>query len=201
MTPVARQFPVDHSQEGVMTSRKTGALIACRLRRSLAVAVVVASSASAAAQADRDRLGIRLEGRDGAVRQPRPRGCKRPCRSGQRPRGRQGPAAEDHHVRHAGQQAGDRQGVRGEADRPGRRRHLHDVRCRLRRTRRAAVDQRGQAHGRAVHRHRPDGPEALRSRRATSPSRSATSRRTKGRRWPSTHGPRAGRRRRSPRTR
>jgi len=49
MTPVARQFPVDHSQEGVMTSRKTGALIAC-LAAILAVAVVVASSASAAAQ-------------------------------------------------------------------------------------------------------------------------------------------------------
>ena len=152
----------------------------------VAVAVVVASSASAAAQADRDRLGVRLEGRDGAVRRPGARGGEGPRRAGQRAGRRQGPAAEDRHVRHAGQQAGDREGVRREAARPGRRHHLHDLRRRLRRSRRAGVDQRGQAHGRAVHRHRPDGPEALRRRRASSRSRSATSPRTKARRWRST---------------
>ena len=42
------------------------------------------------------------------------------------------------------------------------RHHLHDLRRRLRRTRRAGGDQRRQARDRSVHRHRPDGPEAVR---------------------------------------
>ena len=45
---------------------------------------------------------------------------------------------------------------------------------------------RGVARGRAVHRHRPDGPEALRRDGAGSRSASATSRRTRARPWPST---------------
>ena len=44
----------------------------------------------------------------------------------------------------------------------GRRRDVHDLRRRLRCTGGAGNDQRGHPHGRAVHRHRPDGPEALR---------------------------------------
>ena len=75
------------------------------------------------------------------------------------------------HVQHAGQQAGDREGVRAEAARPGRRRDHDHVRRRLRGAGRAGVDQRREADGRGVHRHRPDGPEALRRRRASSPSR------------------------------
>ena len=41
-------------------------------------------------------------------------------------------------------------------------RDVHDVRRRLRRSGRAGDDQPRRARGRAVHRHRPDGPEALR---------------------------------------
>ncbi len=66
-------------------------------------------------------------------------------------------------MQHAGQQAGDREVVRSEAARPGRRRHLHDLRRRLRRSGRPGGDQRREADGRNVHRHRSDGPEALRS--------------------------------------
>ena len=145
-----------------MTRRKLAALLV-PLAAIAAVAVVVAATATAARQADRDRLGVRLEGRDGAVRQSRARSGERPRRPGQRAGRRQGPAAEDRHVRHAGQQAGNRVGLRREAARPGRRHHLHDVRRRLRRTGRAEGDQRREAHDRAVHRHRSDGPEALRA--------------------------------------
>ncbi len=56
------------------------------------------------------------------------------------------------------------------------------------------VDQCREAHGRSVHRHRPDGSEALRRRRVASRSRTGTSRRTRARRWPSTRGSAAGRR-------
>ncbi len=77
---------------------------------------------------------------------------------GRRPR----PQAADHDVRHAGQQARDRQGVRAEADRPGRERHLHDLRRRSRGAGRAGGDQPRHPGRRAVHRHRPDGAEALR---------------------------------------
>ena len=58
-----------------------------------------------------------------------------------------------------------------------------------------------QADDRAVHRHRPDGAEALRRERASSRSASATSPRTRARRWPSTRTGRAGGRRTWPRTR
>ena len=56
---------------------------------------------------------------------------------------RRRPAAADPDLRHAGQQARDREGVRGEAARPGREHHLHDLRRRLRRAGRAGGDQRG----------------------------------------------------------
>ena len=179
--------------------RKAGAVVAL-LAVVAAVAVWLPRSASAAAKPDRDRLGVRLEGRHGAVR--RPGACRGPDpgRPGECQGRRQGPPAEDHHVRHAGQQAGDREVVRREAARPERRRHLHHVRRRLRGAGRAGGDQRRQAHRRAVHRHRPDGPEAVRRQRASSRSRSATSPRTRVPRWRSTRGRRAGSRRRSPPT-
>ena len=52
--------------------------------------------------------------------------------------------------------------------RPARRRrehHLHDLRRRLRDARRAGGDQARQAGSLDLHRHRPDGPEALRDAR------------------------------------
>ena len=66
--------------------------------------------------------------------------------------------------------------------------HLHDLRRRSRRAGRAGGDQSRHPRGRAVHRHRSDGAEALRRRRAGSPSASATSRRTRARQWRSTPG-------------
>ena len=71
------------------------------------------------------------------------------------------------HVQHAGQQAGDREGLRAQAPRAGRRRDHDDVRRRLRRACRAGLDQPREADGRGVHRHRPDGAEALRPEGST----------------------------------
>ena len=107
----------------------------------------------------------------------------------------------DHDVQHAGEQAGDRQGVRGQAARPGRGRHLHDVRRRLRGAGRAGVDQR-----RASSRSRRASARTRWGRSASGPrdasrSRSGTSRRTRARRWRSTRGGAAGVTRRSRRTR
>ena len=130
-----------------------------------AAALVLAATAAArthAGVADRDRLGVRLEGRDGAVRRAGARRGAAARQADQREGRRRRPAAADQDLRHAGQQAGDREGVRPEAARPGREHHVHDVRRRLRRTGRAGDDQPRRARGRAVHRHRPDGPEALR---------------------------------------
>ena len=152
-----------------------------------AAALVLAATAAAQVQcavADRDRLGVRLEGRDGAVRRAGARGGADAGQADQRARRRHGPSARDQDVRHPGQQAGGREGLRDEADRPGRERHLHDLRRRPRRAGRAGVDQRRPAHDRTVHRHRPDGAEAVRRARASSPSASATSPRTRARRWP-----------------
>ena len=71
-------------------------------------------------------------------------------------------AAQDHHLRHAEQQPGQGQVVRAQPARPGRERHLHDLRRRLRHAGRAGGHQPRRARDRPVHRHRPDGPEALR---------------------------------------
>ena len=73
-----------------------------------------------------------------------------------------GRPAADQDLRHAGQQAGSRQGLCAEAARRRREHHLHDLRRRLRRARRAGDDQPRRARGRAVHRHRSDGAEAVR---------------------------------------
>ena len=54
--------------------------------------------------------------------------------------------------------------VRPAAARPGRAGDVHHLRRRLRHARRAGVDRPRQAHARGVHRHRPDGAEAVRSR-------------------------------------
>ena len=72
------------------------------------------------------------------------------------------PAAEARDVRHEQQQPGEGEVVRGAAAREGRARHVHDLRRRLRDAGRPGVAEGGQADDRAVHRHRPDGPEALR---------------------------------------
>ena len=97
---------------------------------------------------------------------------------------RQRPSAADQDLRHAGQQAGDREGVCPEAARPGREHHVHDVRRRLRRAGRAGDDQ----PRRASRSPRASAPtrwgRSASARRASSPSASATSRRTKARRWP-----------------
>ena len=74
---------------------------------------------------------------------------------------RQRTQAADQDVRHAGQQGGDRQGVRSQAAERRRERDVHDVRRRLRGSGRAGDDQPRRACGRAVHRHRPDGAEAV----------------------------------------
>ena len=76
---------------------------------------------------------------------------------------------------------------RADADLERRREHrLGHLRRRLRDAGDPGVPQGQAADGRAVHRHRPDGPVALRQRRASSRSASATPRRTRARRWPST---------------
>ena len=106
-----------------------------------------------------DRLGVRRRRRDGAVRRAGSRGREDAHRPGQQGERDQAPAD---HLQHAEQQARDREGMCFEAAEPGRRHHHDHLRRRLRGTRRAIVDQRGQAHGGGVHRHRPDGPEALR---------------------------------------
>ncbi len=115
---------------------------------------------AAAGEHGHDRLGVRRQRRDGAVRRSGARDREGSRQTGE-PR-KSGVNLQDHDVRHAGQQAGDGQGLRGSAARAGGRRDLHDLRRRLRRAGRAGVDQRRQAHDRALHRHRPDGPEALR---------------------------------------
>ena len=112
-----------------------------------------------------------------------------------------GAAAADRHVRHEQQQPSEGEVVRCEPARKGRPRHLHDVRRRLRDAGRPGVAQGGQAGDRPVHRHRPDGAEALRQRRGRWRSASATSPRTKAPRWRSTPTGRAGGRRTSRRTR
>ncbi len=61
---------------------------------------------------------------------------------------------------------------------------LGHLRRRLRDAGDPGVPQRQDADDRAVHRHRPDGPLALRRCRASSRSATATRRRTRARRWP-----------------
>ena len=114
------------------------------------------------AGADRDRLGVRLEGRDGAVRRTGARGGAAARQAAEREGRRRRTALPDQDLRHAGQQAGDGQVLRGEPARRQGRRHLHDLRRRFRRAGRAGGDQPRQARCRPVHRDRPDGPEALR---------------------------------------
>ena len=167
-----------------------------------AAALVLAATAAArtadgARYPDRHRLGLRLEGQDGAVRRAGAR-CGQASREADQREGRRRRAsAADQHLRHAGQQAGDREGVRHEADRTGCEHHLHDVRRRLRRTGRAGVDQRGQARPSR----RASAPtrwaRSASARRAGSPSASATSPRTKAPPWRSSPGTRAGGRPRS----
>ena len=95
--------------------------------------------------------------------------------------------APDHHLRHAGQQAR-LAPRRARASCSARSAHVLFTTCDVDFA--APVVQasinRGPAHDRAVHRHRPDGPEALRREGPSWRSASATSRRTRARRWRST---------------
>ena len=112
--------------------------------------------------ADRDRLGLRQRAADGAVRRPGARRGADPRRGDQREGRRRRPRAR--RSRPATRRTTTRR-RRSRAPRPARRRrghHVRDLRRRLRDAGRAGGDQPGHARGRAVHRHRPDGPEALR---------------------------------------
>ena len=93
-------------------------------------------------------------------------GCrsrKDPCQDDQREGRRSRAEDPDQDLRHAEQQPGRREVVRGE---PARRRaRRSSSRPATSTSRRPVVQEainRGSARGRAVHRHRPDGPEALR---------------------------------------
>ena len=92
------------------------------------------------------------------------------------------------------------QGVRREAARTGRGRHLHDLRRRARSAGRAGGDQPRQARRRCCIGSDQMGPKRF-GPRAGSRSATATSPRTRARRWPSTRGSAAGAMRRSPPTR
>ena len=144
------------------TKKKAGAVVAL-LTVLVAAAVMVASTASAAGQPI--VIGWAFDSKGAMAPFDGPALAAAQIRVGQvnARGGVKGTPAQDRHLRHAGQQAGDREVVCREADRRQGRRHLHDVRRRLRRARRAGSDQRRQAHRRPVHRHRPDGPEALRA--------------------------------------
>jgi len=105
------------------------------------------------------RLGFRPGGPDGPVRQPGACGGQDPDQADQR----QGQVpVRDQDLRHAEQRRGQGQGLRAQPARPEGQHHLHDLRRRLRDAGRAGGDQSRQARDRAVHRHRPDGAEALR---------------------------------------
>ena len=96
---------------------------------------------------------------------PALRGREDPRRPGQREGRRQRASAADRHLRHEQQQRGEGEVVRGEPAREGCERHLHDLRRRSRDAGRAGVDQARQADAVHVHRHRPDGAEAVRQGR------------------------------------
>ena len=111
-----------------------------------------------------------------------------------------GHEGEAPHLQHAGQQAGDREGVRAEAPLQGA--DVIMTTCDVDYA--APVVQEAINAGSSpsrLHRHRPDGPEALRAEGEARLLLTATSRRTRARRWPSSRGSRAGAPRRSRRTR
>ena len=84
-------------------------------------------------------------------------------RADQREGRRRRPRRQDRDVRHEQQQPGEGEVVRREPARQGCGHHVHDLRRRLRDARSSRRRSRpGQARDRAVHRHRSDGPEALR---------------------------------------
>ena len=135
-------------------------------RAALAVAAAAAVAVAVATRRRRrtaedahDRLGVRRHREHGAVRRPGARNGEVAHRDDQQDGRDEGEAP---HLQHAGQQAGDRQGLRGEASVAGRERDHDHLRRRLRRTGGADGDQRRKADGRGLHRHRPDGAEALR---------------------------------------
>ncbi len=100
----------------------------------------------------------------------------------QRGRRRPRPAAPAEGDQRPARPAEDEAG-RADADLQRRRDRLGHLRRRLCDAGDPGVPQCQDADHRAVHRHRPDGPVALRRRRASSRSATATRRRTRARRW------------------
>ena len=136
--------------------------------------------------ADHDRLGVRQQGRDGAVRRPGARRGSVARQAVEREGRRRRPPAADQDLRHAGQQAGDGEGVRAEAARAAARTSSSPPAtstsrrrsCRRRSTAACSRSRRASAPTRWA--------RSASARRASSRSASATSRRTKARRWRST---------------
>ena len=136
-----------------------------RATLALAAVAVVAVAVVAAARRLRRRRRSRSAGRttaSGTWRRSTARRSRRRSRTSRRST-RRADEGQAPHLQHAGQQARDREGVRAEAALAGRRRDHDHLRRRLRRAGRPGVDQRRQAHRRGLHRHRSDGPEALRA--------------------------------------
>ncbi len=147
---------------GVMTSRKTGALAA--LLATLTVVVAIAAATAAAATKPPIVIGWAFDGKGNMAPFDGPALAAANVRVKQINATRRGHWAQaaDHHLRHPGQRSGEGEVVRREPDRQGRADHVRHLRRRLRDTRRAGGDQPRDPRGRTVHRHRPDGPEALR---------------------------------------
>ena len=102
-----------------MTRRKLVALLV-PLAAIAAVAVMAAGSASAAAKPIVIGWAFDSKGAMAPFDGPALAAAKIRVKQVNAQGRRQGPSAEDHHVRHAGQQAGDREVLRREADRPER---------------------------------------------------------------------------------
>ena len=178
-------------------SEEGGALVALLAAALAAVAVVAAARRLPQRSADRDRLGVRQQGRHGAVRRAGARRRPGPGQAGERQGRRQGRPLKIVTCDTQGNKPAIAKACAAKLLGQGADIIFTTCDVDFAAPGRAGGDQRGQARGRAVHRHRSDGPEAVRRRRAGSRSRSATSPRTRARRWRSTRGPRDGGPRRS----
>ena len=138
-------------------------------------------------RADRDRLGVRQQGRDGAVRRPALAAAQVRVKQCQREGRRAAAASRSRPATRRATSGAPRRRAPPAAARRRREHHLHDVRRRPRGPGRAGGDQPRRAASR-----RASAPtrwaRSASAPRAGWPSRSATSRRTRARRWPSTRG-------------
>ena len=139
-------------------------ILAALTAAAVAIAALAGTTGSHAAPAakknGRHRLGLRQGGQHGAVRRSGPRCGQDPRQADQRQE--QEVPLCDQDLRHAEQRRRQGEGLRAEPARTAREHHLHDLRRRLRDAGRPGGDQPRQARGRSLHRHRPDGAEALR---------------------------------------